>query len=52
MTKEIQDLTPDERRAILDQARRRQAREFEDELIARELARQAAEAEQEERKAS
>ncbi len=37
--KEIKDLTPEERAAILQQARERQQRELEDRIIARELAR-------------
>ncbi len=41
--KQIENLTPEERRAILDRARERKQREIEDEIIARELARQAAE---------
>ena len=41
--KEIQELTPEERRAILDEAFTRKQREIEDAIIARELARRAAE---------
>ena len=43
MTKNPKDLTPEERRKILEQARERIRREYEDEVIARELARQEAE---------
>jgi hypothetical protein len=37
MKKEIQELTPEERRAILHEAFKRKQREIEDAIIAREL---------------
>ena len=42
--KQIENLTPDERRQILEQARSRARREVEDRMIAEELAQQEAEA--------
>lgn len=43
--KQIQELTAEERRAILEEARKRKEREIEDAIIARELARRAGELE-------
>jgi hypothetical protein len=49
-TRNPEDLTPEERRAILQRSYERRRREYENEIIARELAREAQE--EAERKAS